>query len=533
MAASPSRLGDAGTGGTRGNLAVPALVVMDDSDGQIAATDTWGPDSESSGGSAHGAPGGLIERLDELAATLRDAFLGAYGAGGTTPLGESCVSMLHAAGREYAGYLLSAALQGEPPHPRAPFGCHRALGRILRREGLGLETVLACHEAACRAAFETLIAGLDGEVGDPQSARTMLAMLAKAAVMGSGRSTAALTEGFHENLQAQDPLPGGNALDELLDATLTASGPGSGQVPEPAWLAGGLYVLAVVALSTLARGVEDPGVLLDKLLSEIESADIGAGPPMCSRRASRLARDALGRRDTGRDTGRVLEIDVDHDSGRDLELIAAFPVRADGDGAGEDSAGEHACDKVEAFLSKALSGLVLPEGTRVAAGVGLAGTGPAGIRASYEQALESLRVACLSSERPGWRPGSEGLMVIGHRRALVPLLLLGDSARAAEIEAAVLGPLGVQAGRAPSEEAASLLAAASAFIAQGGNVLGAARRLGVHRHTLSTRLERFERLTGLVFDDPDDTLLVALALRAHELSSAALAGQGGRARCRP
>lgn len=67
-----------------------------------------------------------------------------------------------------------------------------------------------------------------------------------------------------------------------------------------------------------------------------------------------------------------------------------------------------------------------------------------------------------------------------------------------------------------------LLPTLEAWTHENGNLALAAQRLGVHRNTLSYRLQRFETLTGRSLDDPNVRLDIAVALMIRRLFSCQL-----------
>lgn len=70
--------------------------------------------------------------------------------------------------------------------------------------------------------------------------------------------------------------------------------------------------------------------------------------------------------------------------------------------------------------------------------------------------------------------------------------------------------------RAEHEDAATLLAAARTFLVEHGSMQATSEKLGVHRHTLRKRLERFEAATGMSLQNPDDRFALWMALRSDE-----------------
>jgi purine catabolism regulator len=72
--------------------------------------------------------------------------------------------------------------------------------------------------------------------------------------------------------------------------------------------------------------------------------------------------------------------------------------------------------------------------------------------------------------------------------------------------------------RDPNGTPGDLMETLRVFLAENGSWSVAARRLNVHRHTLTNRIAHIESLTDLAMDSPDDRALAWLALRAltHE-----------------
>ena len=67
-----------------------------------------------------------------------------------------------------------------------------------------------------------------------------------------------------------------------------------------------------------------------------------------------------------------------------------------------------------------------------------------------------------------------------------------------------------------------LMPTLEAWFFENANLALAAQRLGVHRNTLSYRVQRIEALTGCSFNDPHDRLNISIALLIRRLSSHSL-----------
>ena len=73
--------------------------------------------------------------------------------------------------------------------------------------------------------------------------------------------------------------------------------------------------------------------------------------------------------------------------------------------------------------------------------------------------------------------------------------------------AAVCFPAGIRALRDWSD----IRAAVESYLRNRGNAVAAGAELGVHRHTVKSRIQRYEALSGLSLDDPDYRPLIELA----------------------
>ncbi len=177
-------------------------------------------------------------------------------------------------------------------------------------------------------------------------------------------------------------------------------------------------------------------------------------------------------------------------------------------------------------LASALRGqgiLALTEGARVA---GLAPDGeaplppalvegvvvalaPATPRSTLASSLDDMRLLADLGRRLG-RTGTIGV------DELLPELLLASAPRVADaLHHRVLGALGDHR----PQRAADLLETLVAYLDSGLDRRRAAQRLHVHPNTLDYRLRQIHEHTGLDVHRPDDLVLVALALRQHELTA--------------
>ena len=146
-------------------------------------------------------------------------------------------------------------------------------------------------------------------------------------------------------------------------------------------------------------------------------------------------------------------------------------------------------------------GLGAIDGLQCRSGVGGRHAGLDRIWESYEQALESLRLAT-------------AFLLANHvvYDDLLPQRFLAAGAVVADdLIDNVLGPL--QRGRKET-----LITTAESFVRHGGNMAEVARQLGVGARTVAYRIDRIAELTGLHLRRPEDRFVVELAIRARPLS---------------
>ncbi len=154
-----------------------------------------------------------------------------------------------------------------------------------------------------------------------------------------------------------------------------------------------------------------------------------------------------------------------------------------------------------AFVTDAVRG-VLGTG-EWQAGVGRAQPGPAGVRLSYEEALDALAI--------GVRTGQSG-PVFDAADLLVHRVLIRDEQAMRELIDAVLTPLSAARGGA-----GPLLATLDAYFAAGGNAAAAARALHLSVRALTYRLTRIMELTGRDPTRAEDRFVLQTALFGAQL----------------
>lgn len=147
-------------------------------------------------------------------------------------------------------------------------------------------------------------------------------------------------------------------------------------------------------------------------------------------------------------------------------------------------------------------------GTEGSARAGIGGTVPvAGAKTSLRQAERALKIATSRGRTAVELPKYEGYRAI---------LGLGTEAERVAFADEVLGPL----DRNDTDRKQQLVDALRLYLRLGGNMEAIAQRLGMHRHTLRTRLALISELTGRDLAEPDDRFELWLAVEMRDLTEA-------------
>ncbi|WP_116048356.1 helix-turn-helix domain-containing protein [Amycolatopsis palatopharyngis] len=147
-------------------------------------------------------------------------------------------------------------------------------------------------------------------------------------------------------------------------------------------------------------------------------------------------------------------------------------------------------------------------GIPVSAGAAGPVSGPAAIAAAHREARDCLR-ALVALGRSGQGAAAEDLGFVG--------VLLGDRADVGGFVRSALGPVLDYDQRRGTRLEHTL----RVYFANAGNLTRAKDELHVHVNTVAQRLERISALLGPGWQEPDQALELQLALRLHQLASAA------------
>ena len=133
----------------------------------------------------------------------------------------------------------------------------------------------------------------------------------------------------------------------------------------------------------------------------------------------------------------------------------------------------------------------------------------------FGRALGQARQALVAAQA---FPERLGLCSFNELGVIELLAAIGDRSLLDRFVERTLGPLiGDDSRHEPV-----LMPTLEAWFHENANLALAAQRLGVHRNTLSYRVQRIEALTGCSFDDPHDRLNISIALLIRRLSSHSL-----------
>jgi len=200
-----------------------------------------------------------------------------------------------------------------------------------------------------------------------------------------------------------------------------------------------------------------------------------------------LVRDDMTRRQVEGAVGQYVDV-----------IVALYPL----ENAAQSSRVRRQVDEVREQLStRTPSGLV-------AAGMSRAASGLAALREAYREAKDAVSIANELGDR-------EQTTFYGDLKLYQLLLALKDRnlEHLRRFYGETLAPLAEHDER----KQADLIRTLNGFFEANGNLAKAATDLDVHRNTLVYRLERISELTGLNLDDPDNRLILHLALKVQRV----------------
>lgn len=212
-----------------------------------------------------------------------------------------------------------------------------------------------------------------------------------------------------------------------------------------------------------------------------------------------LVRDDLARRHLNGAVGQYVDV-----------IVALYPL----ENAAQLSRVRRIIEEVRVQLaSRSPSGLV-------AAGISRPASGLAALREAYREAKDAMSIATELGDL-------EQATFYGDLKLYQLLLALKERNldHLRRFYTATLGPLVEYDER----KQADLIRTLNGFFQANGNLAKAAQDLDVHRNTLVYRLERIKELTEMDLDDPDNRLILHLALKVQRVLAAVSGKNAGRA----
>jgi sugar diacid utilization regulator len=159
-------------------------------------------------------------------------------------------------------------------------------------------------------------------------------------------------------------------------------------------------------------------------------------------------------------------------------------------------------------LEQTFAAMKVPEGCHLIAGLGRVEPALSGIAVSHRQAQRALEAARVTGLHSG---------VVSYADMLPNLLLLSEPSLAKDSWRATIEPLAAY----DAANGTQLMETLSVFLEERGVMAATAKRLFVHRHTLTPRLEQIEEITGHSLQDRNDLFILELGLRAQTLAAGA------------
>ena len=144
-----------------------------------------------------------------------------------------------------------------------------------------------------------------------------------------------------------------------------------------------------------------------------------------------------------------------------------------------------------------------------------AGTGAGGLGMRVDPAHADLGYAQATRARDLATTKQEPISALSANQGYRALLALGNAVERAAFSDAVLSPIDAHDARYGADLEDTL----RTFFRHAMNAESAARALGIHRHTMRTRLDRIHALTGRNLSNPDDILELWLACESRLVAS--------------
>ncbi len=444
------------------------------------------------------------ERMEKRLDDLTDAMLAGYvnEIAAYESLGDEKVRHdVRAVTRMHLELLLGIVVSGEAGLGDPVMSALRVLGSRRAEQGFPLHAVLRAYQVGTRIAWQAILEELAEVAGDPQVVVAASGSISTAMLDVTARISEEVSRAFVE-AQERVATTGERARRAMFEELMRGVDDDDAALRQAAEVG---YRLGRAHAVVAARAATPEG---SALLSA--GADLS---PLDRETAAALAEI----RPTGADPI------VDGSAG---SLYAIVVVDED-----------TTVVEVASCARSALAGLRRPTSRRAGEGGVLAAIGNVvrsvkGIAESRRQATQALDVLCkLGSQGPvatynEMLPyllvGADPALMMDLYRSTIGLLVEGPSAvtRGAVTRGAAAKGAGAGAGagaKAYRESPTELAETLEAYLDAQGNLRLAAERLFVHRHTVTARLARIERLTGIDVTDPRGVFNLKLGLCAWEL----------------
>lgn len=338
----------------------------------------------------------------------------------------------------------------------------RHWGRALAARGFPLHAVMRAYQVGLRVGWQFLLSELPAVAPDPDVAAAVIDVASHALLDATGSVARAVTEAFFEterNVATAAERSRRSCFEQLCTGRALH---GLAERAEASGIRVGTFhaVLVVVPEEMPGQPAELDGTTMGRLTEALEQVHLGA-------------------------MGRPPAFDL---SRREMRVLWSSASEPRGDLADQ--------------VRRVLAGVRVDRALSV--GVGRVEPGISGIAVSHGQARRALRAIA---------PFPQSCQVCSYDDSLPEQAVMADETLRDDAQRLALGPLLSEDAQARGP----LLEAVQTYLECHRSIALAARRLGVHRHTVAVRLQRAEALTGHRLDDKHGTLLLQLALLGHKL----------------
>jgi sugar diacid utilization regulator len=409
----------------------------------------------------------MTPRLDAVADAMVAAYTVAIDSYASVRAGTAIHRDVWGITRMHLGMLFPVVVGDKPELEPADIASLRLLGARRAEQGVSLHAVLQAYQVGTQVAWKTLLAELTAFAGTSPLALETSGLLGTAILAATAQASEEVTRAYMA-ARGRAATSGERTRRALFEELIRGGGDDEGSLRRRAHALG--YRLGRTHV-VVAAGTTHPPPPADP----VGSAD---------HRRMMLALDAL------RPTGAPPLVDTDGD------LVVAVVV--------VDSQGSTA--QLAHQVHRQLHRQAASDQAALVASVADPVDELAAIPTSYRQARRTLDITRAVRE-----PGS----VTTYAEMLPYLVVSQDRGLAADLVAHSVGPL-LDRGTRPGGRS-PLVDTLRVYLAEGGSLGRTAAHMHVHRHTVSARLARIERVTGVSLDDPNGLLRLQFGLCAADV----------------